>query len=114
MTALEKYEVENKIDEKEFDHVMSNVFHSLTFHSSYTRVTLLDKKDEMLDQFAQLLETFIDLKFSTPKIQKLNIINFIDKVNMQRELLEVKRNEITVSQLRTASKRFGKKAQSSV
>lgn len=115
MTLLEKYEVENKIDEQEFDNVMSGVFHSFLLHSySYKSDSHLRKKDEMLDQVGQLLETYIDLKFKISQDEKLTILSFLDKINMQRELLELKRNEIAMSDIKNASKRFSKKAQSSV
>lgn len=115
MTVLERYEVENKIDEQEFDHIMSGVFNTFLLHNySYKSENQLRKKDEMLDQFGQLLETYIDLKFKISQNEKLTILNFLDKINMQRELLELKRNEIAMTDIKNASKRFGKKAQSSV
>lgn len=42
----------------------------------------------------------------------MNLINFIDKINMQKELLQLKRNEIGISEIQIAGKRLGKKSQS--
>ncbi len=46
------------------------------------------------------------------KKEKLELINFIDKMNIQKELLELQKEETNISQIETAGKRLGKKSQS--
>ena len=113
MTAIERYEMKNRIQEQEFDHAMSNIFHSFIVDGSYGEEMHLDQKGGMLEQVAQLLETYIDLKFNISRKEKLDILHLLDKINRQRAFLEIKKNELNLSNIKTASKRFGKKAQSS-
>ena len=112
MTAVEKLEKQNNIQEQEFDNVMSNVFKSFLIKGIYKSGTYLDKKEELLNYFTQFLEKYLELQFISSKKDKLDLINFIDKINMQRELLELKKNEIEISQIQIAGRRLGKKSQS--
>ena len=112
MTAIEKLERQNNIQEQEFDSIMSNVFQSFLIKKDYKSGTYLGKKEELLSYFTQFLEKYLELQFTNSKKDKLELINFIDKINMQRELLELQRNEIDISQIRIAGRRLGKKSQS--
>jgi hypothetical protein len=113
MTVIEKIEKQNNIEEQEFDHIMSKlVFQSFLVNKSYKSHNFLDKKEELIIHFTQFLEKYLNLQFISSKKDKLDLINFIDKMNMQRELLELQRNETDISQIQLAGKRLGKKSQS--
>lgn len=112
MTAIEKLEQQNNIQEEEFDNVMSNVFQSILIRKDYKSEIYLGKKEELLNCFIQFLEKYLELQFINSKKDKLALINFIDKINMHKELLELQRNKIDISQMRIAGKRLGKKTQS--
>ena len=112
MTAIERLEKQNNIQEEEFDNVMSNVFQSFLVKKFYKSGNYLDKKEELLNYFTQFLEKYLKLQFINSKKDKVDLINFIDKINMQRELVELQRNEIDISQIKIAGKRLGKKSQS--
>ena len=43
---------------------------------------------------------------------KLELINFLDKLNTQKELLELAKGQTNITDIRKAAKRLGKKSQS--
>ena len=49
--------------------------------------------------------------FSSPG-SKLQLINFLDKINRYKEKLEIERGNINLDQLKKTAARFGRKAQS--
>jgi hypothetical protein len=113
MTVIEKIEKQNNIEEQEFGQIMSKlVFQSFLVNSNNKSHNFLDKKEELIIYFTQFLEKYLDLQFISSKKDKLDLINFIDKMNMQRELLELQRNETDISKIQLAGKRLGKKSQS--
>ena len=111
-TVLDKLEQQNTIDEQDFDKMSKLVFHSFLINRSYKSHSFLDKKDELLNYFTQFLEKYLELQFLSSKKDKLELINFIDKMNMQRELLELQRNETDMTQIKTAGQQLGRKSQS--
>ena len=112
MTVLEKLEKQNTIEEQEFDRMSKFVFNSFLINRNYKSHNYLNKKEEMIISFTQFLEKYLELQFLSSKKDKLELINFIDKINMQKELVELQRNEISILQIRLAGKRLGKKSQS--
>ena len=115
MTAvLDKLEKENRIDQQDFDRVAKLVYHSflINIETNYKSNIILDKKEELLVSFSQFLEKYLELQFLNSKKDKLELINFIDKMNMQKELLELQKNETNISQIQEAGQRLGKKSQS--
>ncbi len=111
-TVLDRLEKENKIEMHEFDNVARLVFHSFQIHRNYRSHNFIEKKEELLNHFGQFLEKFLELQFLSSKKDKLELINFIDKMNMQKELLELQKGETNISQIRKAAQRLGAKSQS--
>ncbi|ANI88841.1 hypothetical protein A9P82_05780 [Arachidicoccus ginsenosidimutans] len=110
--AIRRFSKENIIEEDEFDNAMSNVFHAISINRTYKSEVHIEKKDELLVDLTQLLKKYLTLQLGISKKDKLDFIKLIDKMNLQRELLELQRNELNISQIRIAGKRLGKKAQS--
>ena len=55
----------------------------------------------------------IEKKLNNSKQDKLELINLMDKLNMQKELLELLKENVSHEKLQLAADRLGKKAQSS-
>lgn len=111
-TVIDKLEQENKIEEQDFDNVARLVFHSFQINRNYRSHNFIEKKEELLNHFSQFLEKYLELQFLSSKKDKLDLINFIDKMNMQKELLELQKGETNISQIKKAAQRLGKKSQS--
>lgn len=112
MTAIKELEKNNKIEQSEFDNISKMLLESLQIKSDYKSVSFLNKKDELLEHFSMFLEKYLQLHFLTSPQDKLQLINFIDKLNMQRELLDLKKGKIKRSDIELAGQRLGRKAQS--
>jgi len=70
------------------------------------------KSEKLLDYFTNLIAFLLDSQFARKKEQTLYLIDLLDKLNTQRDLLEIKRDNMKISDLRAVSKRLGKKSQS--
>ena len=54
----------------------------------------LQKIEELIDFYSSLLIKYLELKITTSKKDETSgLINFIDKLNVQKELLEIKKKE---------------------
>lgn len=111
-TIIENLEQKNTIDEQDLDKISKLVFHSFLINRNYKSHNFLDKKEELLIQFTQFLEKYLELQFLSSKKDKLELINFIDKMNMQKELLELQKNETNILNIKTAGQSLGRKSQS--
>ncbi len=112
MIVLDKLEQQNNIEEQEFERMSKLVFQSFLIRRDYKSDNLLTKKEELITHFTQFLEKYLELQFLSSKKDKLEFINFIDKMNTQKELLELQRNEIDMIQIKLAGKSLGMKSQS--
>lgn len=112
MTTLEKYENENMLEEQDFDKVSKLMFQSFLVKGGYKNHDFLDKKEELISYFTQFLEKYLELQFLSSKKDKLSIIDFIDKMKLQKELVELKKNETTREEIEKAGKSLGRKSQS--
>jgi hypothetical protein len=95
--------LEKQINREDISH-LSNTLEDLIYHSLGNY------------QFLHILSSFLEgsiniSNFSSPK-DKLDVINFLDKMNRYREDLEVKTGKLTIEDLKIAANRFGNKAQS--
>ena len=112
MTTLEKYGNENQLEKQDFDKVVKLVFESFLLKREYKSQNFLNKKEELMTNFTQFLEKYLELKFLNSKEDKLELIEFIDKMNVQKELVELKRKETSFSEIEKAGKSLGRKSQS--
>jgi hypothetical protein len=111
MTAVKQIEDLNKIKEDEFEDISKLIFESFLIKKEYKSSSLVEKKEELISLFSGFLEKYIELHFANAQ-DKLQVIRFIDKLNMQRELLELKKGETRISDIKLAAQRLGKKSQS--
>lgn len=110
----------NKIGVEEFDRISRILFDSFKISSTdFPNVELkskqisdLSKKEELIISYSSFLNKLLELKFVESKKSKLELIDFLDKLNLQRELLEIAQGQLTFSDVNKNAKRLGKKSQS--
>ena len=110
----------NKIGAEEFDRISRILFDSFKISSTdFPDVELkskqlnnLSKKEELIISYSTFLNKLLELKFVESKKSKLELIDFLDKLNLQRELLEIAQGQLTFSDVNKNAKRLGKKSQS--
>ncbi|HVW12867.1 MAG TPA: hypothetical protein VHB54_03545 [Mucilaginibacter sp.] len=112
MTTLEKIEDLNQIDQEEFYKLVKMVYNSFLINRKYTSSSYVTKKEKLINSFSTFLEQYLELQFAGSKQSKLDFINFIDKLNMQKELLEIASGEANMNDIKIAAQRLGKKSQS--
>jgi len=67
---------------------------------------------QFLNIFTSFIEGSINISNFSTTSSKLELINFLDKMNRYREGLEIERRKLDVDELKKAANRFGNKAQS--
>ncbi len=112
MTAIKEIEKNNQIDQQEFDNISKMLLESFLLKSDEKGASFIQKKGELLEHFTMFLEKYLKLHFFNSSRDKLQLINFIDKLNLQRELLELKKGKTKLSDIKLAGQRLGRKAQS--
>lgn len=112
MTVLQEIKSLNKINQKEFETVSRIVSESLMIIGKNENHSQIAQKEELIRIFSSFLEKYLEMQFVNSNENKLYLINFIDKLNMQKELLELIRGETKISGIKSASQRLGRKSQS--
>lgn len=110
MTAIGQ--IENKIEPHEFDNISKMLLESFLINADGKSDAFISKKEELLEHFSSFLEKYLQLHFLRSSQDKLQLINFIDKVNLQRELLELSKAKTKAADIKLAGQRLGKKSQS--
>jgi len=57
------------------------------------------------------VEAIKEIHAHQPRAERLKLINLIDKLNFQRDLLDIARGNVKISDIKAAGKHLGKKAQ---
>jgi hypothetical protein len=110
----------NKIGAEEFDRISRILFDSFKISSTDSpnvelkskQISDLSKKEELIISYSSFLNKLLELKFVESKKSKLELIDFLDKLNLQRELIEIAQGQLTFSDVNKNAKRLGKKSQS--
>lgn len=111
MSTIEEIENYNKIDENEVNTISRKILGSFLTQGSLNHTTIV-KQEILLDDFMALLGKYLQLDFYDSSQDKIELINFIDKLNIQKELLELKKGQTNLADIEAAGERLGKKAQS--
>lgn len=112
MMELENIREDIQIEEKSLNNFIRYIFHYSEINHPYTRKSTIDKKAEIIDLLIPLIEKSLELNHNMQRDIKLQIMELLDAVNLRKELLEIFKNKIKASDLEKASKRLGKKSQS--
>lgn len=112
MTTVQEIEGLNQINQEEFNNVAKIMLDSFLIREITKDFSILSKKEELIEIFSSLLEKYLEFEFVDSKESKLYLINFIDKLNMQKELLELSKGKTNIADIKLAAKRLGRKSQS--
>ncbi|HMI68003.1 MAG TPA: hypothetical protein VK517_18300 [Cyclobacteriaceae bacterium] len=104
-------EIENKIDERELNSLSIKIFRSFLISKTHS-VKTIENKDRLLSAFIDFLSKYIEGDLIKNDKEKTDFLNSIDKLILQKEVLQLKRNELIASDIKVASARLGKKSQS--
>lgn len=66
-----------------------------------------------MHSFSSLLEELMELNLVDSKVAKLKLIDFIDKLNVRRELHEIESGAVDLNEVQKAGRHLQQKAQSS-
>ena len=102
----------NFIDENDFTKISAALIESVLFKRAYKKDSVITYKEDMLDSLAALLRKMLVGGSHISKDTKLNLIDLLDKVNTQKELLEIIKSKVSPEDLLIASQRLSKKSQS--
>lgn len=112
MLELENIKEDIQIEEKSLNKFIRYIFHYSEINRPYKRKSTIDKKSEIIDLLIPLMEKTLELNQNMQRDTKLEIMELLDTVNLRKEMLEIFENNIKKSDLKKASKRLGKKSQS--
>lgn len=107
MKRAEKYSIK-----KEFNNVADILLESFLIKNHGKNDDEIDKKEELLNLFSTLLQKYLEMRFLKSSADKLQLISFIDKLQLQKELLALENGQNKLPDLRLAAKRLGRKSQS--
>jgi hypothetical protein len=66
---------------------------------------------DLISSFVKLMDKYLELKVIDKK-NRIEIINFIDKLNLQKELLDLQKGVSNMKDIKVAAHRLGRKSQS--
>ncbi len=112
MTEIQELEIEGNIQQQEFESMASFMFNSLAVHRVYKNSAILEKKEELLEELISFFNKYLALKFTGSLKHKLEIISFIEKLTIQKELIELQTGKLNINNIKAAAKRMEKKSQS--
>lgn len=104
---------QNEIQENEFEEMTKLMFDSFLIKKSRKDKSILDKQTYLISLFTDILKKYIELQMLSDRKRKLDVINFIDKLNLQKELLDLQKGVTKITDIKEAAQRFGGKSQSS-
>jgi hypothetical protein len=102
----------NIIDENDLKKISTVLIESVLIKSVYKKESVISYKEDMLESISALLTKILANDTGMSTEAKLNLINLLDKINTQKEILEIIRSKVSAEDLLIASERLGKKSQS--
>ena len=108
---LEKFTEKGKIAQEEIVNISNIILNAFSpNHQKKISPKSANKKERLIDSYSEFIEKIMDV--SNSRQEKLTLINFLDKLNHQKEVLEILSGERKIYDIKKASERLGKKAQS--
>lgn len=111
-TTLSQIETKNEIEEKEFSDMTKLMYSSFIIKSTIKDKRILEKQAILISLFTEMLNKYLELQMLDDNKNKLEFINFIDKLNLQKELLDLHKGVTKIDDIRETAQRFGRKSQS--
>lgn len=110
MTLAEEIDKINRISETDVKDLATILLHSFRF-SKNDATDSLKHQDSILSDFIIFLEKYLDENVLDQQ-DKLVVVKILDKINIQKELIELKRQGLSIEDFKIAAERLGKKSQS--
>jgi len=88
------------------------LFDSIYINGIYINESEVNYKENMIDRLAEILNKILVQNAELSDDAKLNIINLLDKLNTQKENLEMIKLKSSIADIQQASERLSKKSQS--
>jgi hypothetical protein len=110
-TTLTRIKKQNEINEEEFNDITKLLYSSFLLKRSTKDPSIIEKKLFLLTSFAELMNQYLELRMVDRK-NRLELINFIDKLNLQKELLDIQKGVTDIRTIKETAQRFGRKSQS--
>jgi hypothetical protein len=114
MTSGVKDKQRQAVEMEDTNEIVSFILTSIFEDVDYKRVNTIHKKEQLIDAFSSLLVKYMETKSVSSNTRKLEILKMLDRLNEQKELLDLQLNKINLKDIKEAGRRFGKKAQSAV
>lgn len=112
MTIAEKnIDKINKVVEEEFNSLSLKIFQSFLVTKTH-KIKTIEDKDALIDSFIDFLNKYIETDLVKNNKDRLSFLNLIDKLILQKELLQLRRKELSMTDIKKAGARLGKKSQS--
>lgn len=113
MVTVDNIREMNAIEEEDFVRMTNILYESLLNKRLYKKQFVIEYKENIVESLIDLLKKMLSGGSSMSKQKRLSIINTLDKLKTQKEYFELMRSGVSVDDIQQASKRLGKKTQSS-
>ncbi len=112
MLTLTEIEEKNEISEEEFAQMSGLVFHFVSEKQPVKDISTIETKDGFINAFLGVLKKYLDILPANDRGKRLEIINFIDKLNFKLELNALQKSNFYLTGIEKAANGLGRKAQS--
>jgi hypothetical protein len=112
MTSVAEIKTKSEINEKEFSQMTKFLYESFLIRKSRNSKSSLEKQGQILALFTEVLNKYLELQFLSDKKRKIEFINFIDKLNLQKEMIDLQKGVTNIDNIKIAANRLGRKSQS--
>lgn len=110
MTLAEEIEKINPMSEADIKNLSLVLLHSVRI-SQNSSTRFLKCQEDIVSDFISLLGKFMNENI-LDNSQKLLVVKLLDKMNLQKELIELRSQGLSIDDLKIAAERLGKKSQS--
>jgi hypothetical protein len=107
MTLIEEIENTCRISHSDVDHLLTVLIRSI----SGAKNNSFERQNRMISELILFLEKYLGEEILNMK-DKVMVVKILDKIQLQREVIEMKLKGLSIEDLKVAAERLGKKSQS--
>jgi len=112
MEILDKIKDDNELNKKSIEDTMEQMFYLMFNIPEKSNKQKLSFKEDIINDYIKIIEKFLVSNFIESDILKVKLIDFVNRLNTQKEILEVITNKRSQSDLEAIAFRLGERAQS--
>lgn len=113
MELIDQIQAKNKLDKELIEDTMGQMFTVLFNVPNNISSTRLSFKYDLVQDYIGIVQKMLSSGFVRSNEKKIQLIDFIDRLNTQSEVIEFLQSDKSKADLKKAAKRLGDKAQSS-